>query len=660
MVSRATQWIIPPEIKGNERVILFSACDAGYLDYAISLIRSVDIFSPGFTFSLHVVNPAPNTIDRINRMLEVLKSTRLSVSFETIDLSRLSLDQKRAYYASARFLQISHILSECSLPVFSVDADSLVVNPFDLNFSDKVDAQVIITRRDLLEEQPEHLAILTGSIWFAPLPNVIEFLSRVAADIDRHFTDGSLKWFIDQRVFYRRMKDFAKRVKFYNLKRKYADWEFGHSSMVWAGKGGRKLYDLRFFIFQNLLSDDDAKRKVAQNIVQAFFTQESNMITEWMHQRIQAAVYLTKRIAFYIPRLDLPWKRSSVVSSLPKPLTDDVIELRLYWKEFALRLASALERAGLSVDIFELPNWEINRERVEADGSALALIPHRCHIDFEDGKTPVLFYMQEFFRWAFVVNDRGWSAASSIYPVILNDIYADGQAFDRYRRQLLEGTLPSKFGQRDSKTKLQLLVDGLIPRATNSYGQLINVPRDYIFFPLQIPTDQSIQYFSDLAELDVVEALVAWARKNGVAIVLKPHPANMKSMKSFESLADGETVFYSDANIQDLINHSLAVYTINSGVGFEALLQLKPVVTFGRVEYDCVSFNANLNNLDEAWGYIRGCSVPELELKYSKFVNWFLECYAVDMSNSDASSLRLNEIAAQVVLKVCNSELHQG
>ncbi|KDD66086.1 hypothetical protein V466_26080 [Pseudomonas mandelii PD30] len=572
----------------------------------------------------------------------------------------LNVDQKRAYYASARFLQITRILTECSLPVFSVDADSLVVNPFDLNFSDKLDAQVVITKRDLLEEQPEHLAILTGSIWFTPSQNVIAFLSQVAEDIDKHLTDGSLKWFVDQRVFYRRMKDFAKQVKFYNLKRKYADWEFGHSSMVWAGKGDRKLYDMRFFILQNLLSDDDVKRKVVKNIVEAFFIQGNNMITEWMSQRIQAAVYLTKRIALYIPRLDLPWKRSGVVSGLPKPLSDDVINLRLYWKEFALRLANALERAGLSVDIFELPNWEINRERVEADGSALALIPHRCHIDFEDGKTPVLFYMQEFFRWAFVVNDQGWSAASSIYPVILDDACTGGQAFDRYRQRLLEGTLASKFGQRDSKTKLQLMTEGLIPCARNSYGQPINVLRDYIFFPLQIPTDQSIQYFSDLAELDVVEALVDWAREKGLAIVLKPHPANMKSMKPFESLVDEKTVFYSDANIQDLIEHSRAVYTINSGVGFEALLQLKPVVTFGRVEYDCVSFNANLTNLDEAWGYTKGCSAPELELKYARFVNWFLEHYAVDMSSAESSSLRLDEIAAQVALKVSTSDSRQG
>ncbi|WRH91094.1 hypothetical protein RCC30_20935 [Pseudomonas fluorescens] len=164
-----------------------------------------------------------------------------------------------------------------------------------------------------------------------------------------------------------------------------------------------------------------------------------------------------------------------------------------------------------------------------------------------------------------------------------------------------------------------------------------------------MPSDQSIQLFSDLSELTILEALVTWAKENDVAVVIKPHPANMKSMKPFEKLVDNTHVFYSQANVQDLISHAVAVYTINSGVGFEAILQVKPVVTFGRVEYDCVTFNASVNTLDEAWAYVQTNNAAELEVKYKGFVDWFLECYAVDMSQPQIAKVRLDEIVAKVL-----------
>ncbi|WP_339526738.1 capsular polysaccharide export protein, LipB/KpsS family [Pseudomonas sp. EL_65y_Pfl2_R96] len=666
MVNRTVQWLIAPEVSGDEPLLLFSACDAGYLGYAISLIKSVDLYSPGATFFLHVINPGADTVSRIGMLSRCLVSTRLSVSFETIDLSALNTDQQRAYYASARFLQLSNILSVFSVPVFSIDADSLVVNPFDFDFSNKTDADVIIVRRNLAEDQPEHLAIATGSIWLAPSERIIRLLREISSEIDKGVVERSLEWFVDQRLFFRQMNAYADQLKFYNLKRKYADWTFSTSSILWAGKGGLKLYDLRFFLLQNLLCDDAQKRNISHHLAEEFFTVDNSLANEWIRSRIATAVegkYLqslgnrslnleasTRNIAFYIPRLDRPWRRMPATSTQFPVVSDDVIDLRLRWKEFAVRMANALERAGLTVNVIELPGWEIDRERIDADGAALAFVPHRCHLNFLDGKTPVLFYMQEFFRWAFVVDGRGWSAASSVYPVA-RDINSDKAqtSFDEYRARLVDGRLASKFAQQAAKSKRQLIDEGLLPFDINGRWFPRRTLRPYIFFPLQVPTDQSIQLFSDFSEQVLVESLVEWAKENGVTVVLKPHPANMKSMKPFEKMVDNTNVFYSEANVQDLIAHATAVYTINSGVGFEALLQVKPVVTFGRVEYDCVTFNATPTTLDEAWGYVQSSTAAELEVRYKNFVDWFLECYAVDMSQPQASKARLDEIAAQVL-----------
>lgn len=651
MIDRKVSWVIPPALMGDEPLLLFSSCDAEYLRYAVSLIKSVDIYSPGCSFVLHIINPTQESLERVNELLAGLRNTRLFVSREDTDLSSLNLKQKRAYYASARFPRLQTLLAEYATPIFSMDADSLVVNAIDMDFSDKTDAEIIIVRRDQVEGTPEHLSIATGSIWFLPVPGVVDFLKDVADKIDEHFENRDLNWFIDQIVFFQKMQKH-KKIHYFNLKPKYADWHFKESSILWAGKGGRKLYDMRFFIIQALLSDDEDRRKLANMLVANLQNNSDLLSSAWMSGRLAMARKASSRVALYIPRLDLPWKRGAIVNAPPPIPSDDTIDLRLYWKAFTLRLANSIQRAGMPVDIIEIPGWEIDRKRIEENSSALALIPHRCKLDFEEGPTPVMFYMQEFFRWVFVVNDQGWSAASSIYPVNLQSLQpATPGAYDHYRRCLQDGSMGSKFSQPTSKSKDELLSEGLIPASVDSQGQKTGHPRPYIFFPLQIPTDQSIRYFSDISEEAVIAALVAWARARDVALVLKPHPANMKSMVPFEQYADGVTVFYSNASVHDLIQHASGVYTINSGVGFEALLQAKPVITFGRVEYDCVTFNATLDNLDQAWEFSLNTSKAELEARYRRFVDWFLGNYALDMSQPETLNTRFKEIAEAIVSK---------
>lgn len=675
MVNRTVRWVVAPNLNGRESLLLFSSCDSGYLAYAVSLIRSVDVFSPGATFFLHVINPDPQTLARVYDLQKRLQFTKLAVSFEEIDLSPLTLDQRRAYYASARFLQVSKILAFYSVPVFSLDADSLMVNPVDSNFTDKTDADIVIVRRNLTEDQPDHLAIATGSIWFSPTLPVIQFLEDVAVQIDQGIMDQTLEWFIDQRLFYLQMKACEEQVRVYNLKRKYADWKFSTSSILWAGKGGLKLYDLRFFLLQNLLGDDPAKRNIAHHLADEFFTLDDAGEDDWFLGRIRRALgggnteaiglidaqqalvseapavdRTTQRVAVFIPRLDLPWGRQHSAAKQFPIVGDDILDLRLRWKEFAVRLSNALEHAGVRVELIELPAWEIERERIDAGGYALAFVPHRCSLNMVGGKTPVLFYMQEFFRWVFVVDRCGWSAASSVYPVS-RDIasHRTATSFQEYRERLSVGQLASKFSQQVSKPVKQLLEDGALPFEVKGRFFKRRILRPYIFFPLQVPTDQSIMLFSEYTEKLIVEALVEWAKAHDVVVVMKPHPANMKSMAPFESLVDNTHIFFSHANVKDLIQHSVAVYTINSGVGFEAILQNKPVVTFGRVEYDCATFNASPDGLDEAWKY--ACSVPQDELvrRYANFVNWFLECYAVDMSQPEFASARFKEIVSDVI-----------
>lgn len=657
MFVREVDWLIPHIERVDDPLLIFTACDNGYLDYASSLVRSVDLFSPGFAFVLHLINPDSNSLERVQQLRNKLRFTRLSVSFERIDLSELDQGQQRVYFASARFPQLSRLLVQTKTPILSLDADSLIVNPIDLNFSDKLDAEVVIVRRHLKAGLAEQLAVATGSIWFKPTENVCKFVDAISKQVDEHLKEHRLKWFLDQIIFYRQMQQHSKVVRFYNLKRKYADWDFSEGSIVWAGKGPRKENDMRFFLLGALLSNDPGRRNLANRLWANFKSTGSDLMSsQWLASRFDTANKSITRIALFMPRLDLPWKRGKV-SSLPPLIGEDVLDLRLHWKEFSVRLANAIERTGTPVDIIEIRASEMNRQFIESAGAALAFVPHRCHLDFEEGATPVLFYMQEFFRWVFVVNERGWSAASSQYPVDLSALPdSDYDSFSLYRQRLLAGELGSKFGQKEQKKLKQLIAEGSIPTIRNKFG--LRKIRPYIFLPLQIPHDQSIQYFSDLAEQVIVENLVHWANERDIALVMKPHPANRKSMAPFEAMVDGRNIFWSDAHVHDLIAHATGVYTINSGVGFEALLHIRPVVTFGKVEYDCVTFKATTETLDDAWEYCIAADNAELESRYRRFINWFLNEYSIDMSPPERVDLRFEQIAAEVLVRVRKTTEH--
>ncbi|WP_341909248.1 hypothetical protein [Polaromonas sp. YR568] len=655
--GRLTNGLVPLQVNKGE-LLLFAACDAAYFKYAKALIRSVDLFSPGQAFLLHLVNPSEALCSEVTALAASLEFTRLGVSSESIELTGWPVDQQRTYYACSRFLQLPAVLADTGAgAVLCLDADSLVVNPIDGDFTDKADADVVIDLRDTDNPAREHVAVAAGAVWLRSSAEVQKFTQGLGTEIASMMAEGHMDWFTDQLVFYRQMRLHAKSVRFFNLKRKYLDWNFSEDSIVWSAKGKRKDSDVRFLVLSLLLGDEAAQHHAAQQLLCGLSGSGSAlMASKWLLQRIARAAPRPAQVALFVPRLDLPWKRART-PGVPPALAEDTLGLRLRWKEFAIRMAHALETQGLAVEVLEIPADEIDPARVDACNADLALIPHRCHLDWPaSGKTPVYFYMQEYFRWVFTVDPKGWSAASSIYPVRLGEAKSASDTFDTYRHRLLGGGWASKFSQSPQRSSADLLASGELPFAPDAQG--VAQCRPFIFLPLQIPHDQSIRYFSPIEEIDMVQAVVNWARANKVALVMKPHPANKKAMRQFETFVDHQSVFWSEANINDLLGRATAVYTINSGVGFEALLHCKPVVTFGRAEYDCVTFHATTDLLDTAWDHCLQSERTALEKKYRHFVNWFLDDYAIDMSRPEQASRQLMALANQIRSKI--QQGHRG
>lgn len=276
------------------------------------------------------------------------------------------------------------------------------------------------------------------------------------------------------------------------------------------------------------------------------------------------------------PRLDVMFKKS-IITKHHAPIPP----VRVHWNTFVNRIYCNSVREfppGTDFYIHEAPLWQFTPQLVDAFNADLALIPHKERRSFEC-KTNALYYMQTVFPWRFYVDPMGFAGGSTLYRMDISDGDENGPWFDALRNELIT-TGKSKFDQ-----PAQGSID------ISSLGE-------YVLFPCQIPHDETIKYHSNVTVEEALTETCQVTAELGLKLVVKGHPVNPNSMASLLSIVKQypHVVWLDNVNIHDVISHAKVVVVVNSGTGMEALLHKKPVITYGRAEYNCVTMKAILNN----------------------------------------------------------------
>lgn len=178
----------------------------------------------------------------------------------------------------------------------------------------------------------------------------------------------------------------------------------------------------------------------------------------------------------------------------------------------------------------------------------------------------------------------------------------------------------------------------------------------YIFVPIQIPDDRVIVDFSDVGMVEVLQAALALAKQEGCRLVVKAHPASRERTRELAACIDDPCVLWTQAHVHDALAHARGVITVNSGVGFEALLANVPLVCLGRTEYDTAAHAATLATLPQAW--TRACAEPAdiREQRYARFVDWFMGRHAVDLSRPRQSDPVLQRLLERAIAQVQSAQ----
>ncbi|MDI9221129.1 capsular biosynthesis protein [Pantoea sp. EA-12] len=177
----------------------------------------------------------------------------------------------------------------------------------------------------------------------------------------------------------------------------------------------------------------------------------------------------------------------------------------------------------------------------------------------------------------------------------------------------------------------------------------INYP--YVFLALQVTTD----IVASLAYIDgysLLEMLAEYYKDKDEKLVVKRHPycksASMERLinkLSFEGL-----IIVSENSVHNLINKANLIFTVNSGVGLEAILHNKRVINTGRSDYDCCTYG-QATNFIELISLIESDNYKIENEKRDIFLDYYLNHYALYPYEKDKIQYQIESL-----LKMENDE----
>jgi hypothetical protein len=274
------------------------------------------------------------------------------------------------------------------------------------------------------------------------------------------------------------------------------------------------------------------------------------------------------KILILKPRLDVTFKKGPVPAN-----KGGFPPIRTHWENFVNRVEAEHMNRGDEVEVLELPLWQFTPEMVFDKDPDISYIPHKERHNFDAGLS-CWYYMQTVFPWLFTVDQEGWGGGAILKPT--PEAGSSGSdMWDVWRRRIALNE--SKFDQPAKK---------IVPW------------KDYVFFPCQIPHDETIKYHSKVHVHDALQATVDYCAERGKHLVVKGHPVNPGSMTRLQAICNASegVTWVNNFSIHDLLANAALVVTVNSGTGLEAIIHDKTVVTFGDSEYDAVANKATLDN----------------------------------------------------------------
>lgn len=276
------------------------------------------------------------------------------------------------------------------------------------------------------------------------------------------------------------------------------------------------------------------------------------------------------KVLICVPRLDLPFKfpKSKPPSKTIKDYTRVKLpEIRTYWNRFLLNLEASHQENNDDVHILELPLSNFKPHMVDEIKPDLVYVPHKQQTQFPV-QCKVLYYMQMAIPYLFQMDPLGWGPNASVHPI-----------------------QPVQYGHHPNFSTLQKrhLENGFTK--FNVCKKLYSGDPGFVLFTCQLPRDEAVVFHGNgLQVIDALRMTVEYCQTNNKSLVIRGHPISKQKMKPFIHAYPPEKgyTWSFEENINSLIAKCSMLVTLGSGTGIDAILHGKPVVIFGRADYESV------------------------------------------------------------------------
>jgi hypothetical protein len=298
-------------------------------------------------------------------------------------------------------------------------------------------------------------------------------------------------------------------------------------------------------------------------------------------------------------------------------LPEEFSSSRDVWRFTVEAAASEAKRRGQS--IFLLPDYAVRM--VHPEQKFLSFHSH--------GADPNLFHFKPSDFPRRVILDRtgysGWSslANASLEDLNIPDLTTVGEFFRAHKSEVHEGNI-SKYAQKSIEDAEKL-------------------PENFIFVALQVSNDQT-QTLARISMLDMLDIVVRRFEGSGTQVVVKRHPKcqDMAVEKKLQEMASRGKIILTENSIHNIIPLCRGVCTVNSGVGSESILYLKPIYLFGEADYNCVAYRiSSYEDFVQATLQKR----PRLSPKDMKrFLYYYRNVYQINVDDPDRLRQRIVDV----------------
>lgn len=164
----------------------------------------------------------------------------------------------------------------------------------------------------------------------------------------------------------------------------------------------------------------------------------------------------------------------------------------------------------------------------------------------------------------------------------------------------------------------------------------------YVFVAGQRPHD-TVSDWAYIPTIQLMKDVIEQYRDSKYKVVIKVHPLEKAHKQAHHYVRDydflqpcPDNVIVTEASIHDIIPNAGAVYTVNSGVGFESLLYLKRVFVSGHCDYRWAA--TTVRTIDEIRNTMHLLDEPVDKELIVKFMHYMLTEYFVN--TTDLVSIR--------------------